>query len=259
MNEQHELTDDLDADDNYPQPYLCESDDSCSLHFDRVAVQSEMRRSKPDELVLGYTRTMMAFLLFNPAPKNIAMIGLGGGSMAKYCYARLSDAHIVVIEINPRVIALRNSFLIPRDDHRFKIVCMDGAEYFHRCGKQFDALLIDGFDHTGQPPELCTQRFYDDCYASLRPNGVMAVNLLDSEDLDINVWRIRKSFKHAVALSSSEDNLNKVAFALKGDIAMTIEQQLGLRQKALETQHKVNLRRSVHTIRRGWLKALAER
>lgn len=249
---------DLDADD-FPQPYLCESDDSRSLHFDRVAVQSEMRTSRPDELVLGYTRTMMAALLFNPAPRDIAMIGLGGGSLAKYCLARLPHAHVVAIEVNPHVIALRHSFKLPRDNEHLQIVCADGAAYLRRRGKSFDWLLIDGFDHTGQPPQLCTQRFYDDCYARLRANGVAVVNLLDDDTLDDNLWRLRQSFDRAVVLSSSEDNLNKVAFAVKGDIATIIENQLSERYQALNAQHPVNLRRSVQTIRRGWAKALAQR
>ena len=41
----------------------------------------------------------------------------------------------------------------------------------------FDVLLVDGFDHAGQPAALCTQRFYDDCFAALRADGVLVVNL----------------------------------------------------------------------------------
>ena len=48
-----------------------------------------MSLDEPDALVTAYTRKMMAFLLFNPAPKRIAMVGLGGGSLAKFCYRNL--------------------------------------------------------------------------------------------------------------------------------------------------------------------------
>jgi len=248
---------DNDDDAAHAQPYLCEDKDSCALHFDYIAVQSEMRRNKPDELVLGYTRTMMGFLLFNPTPQHIAIIGLGGGSHAKYCYSHLPEANIVAIEINPKVIALRHNFMVPMNDHRFEIVCMDGAQYFRGAGKQFDALLVDGFDIRGQPPQLCSQRFYDDVYRRLANNGIAAINLLESDALDENVWRLKRSFNNSVVVSNSEDNLNKIAFAFKGDLATVIEQQLGLRQKALQASHPVNLRRSAQAIRRGWVKALA--
>jgi hypothetical protein len=37
------------------------------------------------------------------------LIGLGGGSLVKYCYRNLPGTRIVVIEIDPEVIALRNA------------------------------------------------------------------------------------------------------------------------------------------------------
>jgi spermidine synthase len=55
------------------------------MHFTSLATQSAMSLSEPDALIAQYTRKMMSFLLFNPDPKHIVMIGLGGGSLAKYC------------------------------------------------------------------------------------------------------------------------------------------------------------------------------
>lgn len=59
-------------------PTVLETPLALSLHFDALATQSIMSRHDPDKLVLGYTRTMMAFLLLQPAPTRISMIGLGG-------------------------------------------------------------------------------------------------------------------------------------------------------------------------------------
>ena len=83
------------------KPYLTERDGILALHFNDLSVQSEMSIDMPDELVIGYTRAMMSFLLFEPSPKRIAMIGLGGGSLAKYCYRYLPRTEITVVEINP--------------------------------------------------------------------------------------------------------------------------------------------------------------
>jgi hypothetical protein len=41
-----------------------------------------MIKNDPEFLALGYTKTMMGFLFFQPNPKSIAMIGLGGGGGA---------------------------------------------------------------------------------------------------------------------------------------------------------------------------------
>ncbi len=64
-------------------PFIYEEDGTLTLYFEMGAVQSRMHVNLPDFLVLGYTRTMMGFLLFNRHPRHIGTIGLGGGSIQK--------------------------------------------------------------------------------------------------------------------------------------------------------------------------------
>ena len=71
--------------------FLREEHGELWLHFEDGNVQSRMLQAEPARLVLEYTRLMMGFLLFAPAPARIAMIGLGGGLLAKYCALRLPD------------------------------------------------------------------------------------------------------------------------------------------------------------------------
>ena len=54
------------------------------LHLGSQAIQSAMRLTRPWDLELAYTRAMMGFLLFNSTPQDVLMIGLGGGSLAKF-------------------------------------------------------------------------------------------------------------------------------------------------------------------------------
>lgn len=204
---------------NKSKPLVSRHDDCLTLSFDELRVQSEMRLDAPDELVLGYTRTMMGFLLFNPRPSHIAMIGLGGGSLAKYCYATLPDTRITVAEIDPDVIALRDRFFIPRDDARLNVRCIDGAEFVRDAINEYDVLIVDGFTEHGQPPGLSTQRFYNACHDCLTTNGVMVANLSDLQlGFEPLVARIRHAFNHAVLVIDAEDSTNKIAFAGKGGV-----------------------------------------
>src|SRR5690349_23575080 len=123
-----------------------DSDGTVWLDFDDGAVQSRMLRADPARLVLEYTRLMMGFLLLRPAPERIAMIGLGGGSLAKYCAATLPDVDFTTVEIAPDIIALRDVFGIPADGPRFRIVCTDGAAYVRQDGPPLDVLIVDAFD-----------------------------------------------------------------------------------------------------------------
>jgi len=120
---------------------------------------------------------MIGFLLFRPAPARIAMIGLGGGSLARYCASKLPDADFTAVEVSAAVIALRDRFGVPPDGPRFRVLCEDGAEFVRRPGPPLDVLLVDGFDREGQPERLSTAAFYDACRDRLTAGGVLVVNL----------------------------------------------------------------------------------
>lgn len=199
------------------EPFVFEGEDSISLHFDLHSIQSVMQKSDPDSLLLGYTRTMMGFLLFKSEPKNIAMIGLGGGSLAKYCAKYLPNAHFTAIEINPKVIALREKFHIPTDSEKFTVLHANGADYMANKLEKVDVLLVDGYDEKGQPAKLCSAGFYDNCYDKLNEGGVMVVNLHGS-DIKFGTYtsRIRASFDEKVAVVDAEEDGNKIVFAYKG-------------------------------------------
>ncbi|AMP16451.1 fused MFS/spermidine synthase [Collimonas pratensis] len=231
------------------RPFIYKNTYSISLLFDSSAIQSEMYLNEPDELLLGYTITMMGFLLFNDAPQKIAMIGLGGGSLVKYCYRHLPQSAIVVAENNPEVIALRKHFQIPQDDHRLQIVCMDGCQLVREADNEYDVLLVDGFDRSGQPPQLCSQAFYDDCYQALAQGGMMVVNLLgSSSDTDLYLDRIQHSFGGAAIAVDARESGNRIVFACKGERLDTAEQNLLKKLKNLSPHQALMLRLTAQNI-----------
>lgn len=197
-------------------PYVSEELDARSLHFSMSQTQSRMQLRRPDVLDLEYTCTMMGFLMWRPQPRRLAMIGLGGGSLAKFCYRHLTRADMIAIEINPQVVALRDVFQVPPDGARFRVVCDDGADFVARTTERFDALLVDGFDAQGMPARLGAPRFYDDCVDVLQPGGVLVANLHAGDPLvDVYIERIRQSSGSAVVRVDDSDAGNTVVFALK--------------------------------------------
>ncbi len=186
-----------------------------SLQFTSTEAQSRMWTFRPQALLIGYTRSMMGFIRFVPVPERICMIGLGGGSLAKYCFRHLPRALIDVVEINPQVIALRRTFRVPADDQRFRVHLDDGAAFIRRHRGRYDVLLVDGYDETGIPAPLASQRFYNDCYAALVEGGVLVVNLF-CRDADRHLQRIRKRFGGAVISLQEPGMSNQVVFAWVG-------------------------------------------
>ncbi|KQV30542.1 fused MFS/spermidine synthase [Massilia sp. Root335] len=148
-----------------------------TLEFAPGDIQSEMLLARPDALALAYQRAMMGFVLFRPRPRHIVMVGLGGGSLAKFCHRHFPGARITVIELRADVIALRDAFHVPPDSDRFTVVHADACDWLAAHPATADVLLADGFDARGLPPCLANAPFYTDCRRALRPGGVLVANV----------------------------------------------------------------------------------
>jgi spermidine synthase len=209
-----------------------------TLHFGSNYIQSQMRVNEPDFLALAYTRTMMSFESFLAHPREIALIGLGGGSIAKWCHRHHPQAKLTVVEINPHVIAVRDAFRIPPDSERLRILCADGAAFLADPPLRYDLLLIDCFTSNSAPPALSSQVFFDNCRAALTPNGLMVANLCFQRHRAV-LSRIRKSFRGQVLLSTDRDG-NTVTFACKGKLLWPQgenQESFGSRLKAFEQKY----------------------
>jgi len=187
------------------------------LHLGGDMTQSAMKIDAPHELVLLYTQCMMGFLLFNPRPAQVAMIGLGGGSLAKFIYHNLPQTRAIAIENNQQVIdAAKNFFALPANDDRFQVVLADGAQFIEDETLSLDILMVDGFDDGQQIAALCSQSFYDRAYGALGSEGILVVNLL-SRDKRLNTYlqRISESFQGRILAMLSEPQGNLIVFAFK--------------------------------------------
>ena len=227
-------------DGHYDKPFLIEHDDLLTLYFSLGLVQSTMRLSQPDVLDLTYTRKMMAFLAFYPRPKAILLLGLGGGSLAKFCYRHLPRTDITAVEINPHVVAFRQAFRIPDDDARFRILCDDAALFMTTHTARTDVILVDAFDGLGIAPELANPEFYAQAHDRLSANGILVMNLAgDKAGYGDPLAQLAHVFDDRVLSLKVRDGGNQIAFAFKNPVfpprwdtvhntARDLEKRLGL-------------------------------
>ena len=198
-------------------PLVTTRGDRRTLEFAPGDVQSEMRLSQPWALVLAYTRAMMCFALFVPRPSHIVMVGLGGGSLAKFCYRCFPHTRITVIELRADVIALRGQFCVPPDDARFKVVHADAVAYLAATPATADVLVLDGFDAGGLPAALGSTTFYADCRRALRPGGVLVTNIFNYDPAwQAMLARLDTVFKGQLCWFDGIAGNNHVVFALNG-------------------------------------------
>ena len=188
-----------------------------TLRLGSCAIQSAMRVSRPWELELAYTRAMMGFLMLTPAPQDVLMVGLGGGSLAKFIRKHLPQTRITAVEIDPRVIAAaRAHFELPPDDETLAVVEADGALFVKQQAESADVILLDGFDAGNQVEALATQKFYTACRRALKPGGVLVVNLWgrDTEFAEYFA-RLSRAFDGEVGWIAVQHKVNIIVMAFK--------------------------------------------
>jgi spermidine synthase len=239
--------------DSEEHPYIIDDGATKSLQFDDRCVQSSMRIDDPNALMFGYCRAMMGFLLFQPVPLHILIVGLGGGSLSKYCSHQLPGCTVTTVEISAAVIALRDEFAIPPDNERFRIVQADAALYMRNQNASFDAILLDGFEAYGLPDSLSNQAFYDQCFEALRPGGVLTANLWDG-DVGACFARLRRSFDQRLLKTKSETGDNRIAIGLK-QVVLPAWRDLQLRARHWQRETTLNFTGLLDQLRRNACKS----
>lgn len=238
------------------RPFILETPSERHLHFAHDSVQSTMSVEEPDALICAYTRKMMAFLLFNPDPRHIVMIGLGGGSLPKFCYRYLRQTQITVVEINADVIALREEFRVPADDERFRVIHGDGAQYVATLARPVDVLLIDAFDAVGIAPTLAAAAFYTQAAMCLTSNGVLVMNLSGEYDrCAVHIRRIRAAFGNNMVLVPVTASDNVLLFAFKTQGALSNTAELEPHAQRLQSRFPLEFPRYLRRICQGQLAA----
>lgn len=222
--------------------HISEEDGIRYLHLGSDTIQSGMRLADPTELVLSYTRSMLAFLLFMPQPPaRLVNIGLGGGSLAKWIHRHLRATQQVVIELDPRVIAYaRHYFHLPPDDRRLKVIEGDGAAWIGAHPACCDTILVDGYDGRAQASELSDDAFYAAAAAALDPGGILVVNLWGNDRrFDANLQRIQRHFDGRVCCVPAAQRGNVAVLAFRDQPLGTRWQELRARADALQAVHGI--------------------
>jgi len=234
------------------RPYIFETAFEKRMHFTNDATQSAMLLADPDALIAQYTRKMMAFLLFNPHPRHIVMIGLGGGSLAKFCYRHLPRAKITIVEIDAQVIAMRDEFRIPRDDERFRIVHDDGAHYLENCDDAMDVLLVDAFDADGIALSLAKSAFYARAARQLSDDGMLVMNFWGRcERFTDNLTQARAAFGDSLLLVPVSGDANVLLFAFKQAPPTAISTELEALARRLQMRLLLDFPRYLRRICQG--------
>lgn len=164
-----------------------ESETLRTLHFNSEPTQSAMSLNKPDELKLDYAKAMMSWLLFKEiGDDDILLMGLGGGSIAKYLLQNFPQCRVEAVEYRAAVAEIAHDyFALPRDN-QLNVVIDCGAHYaLERCELQtelYSVIILDAFDATGMAESLCNPEFFAACKKMLKKDGILVVDLWNTTE-----------------------------------------------------------------------------
>lgn len=201
--------------------------------------QSCMYKNNPDKLVFNYTKLTFASLLVTDNPKNVLIIGLGGGTLSNVIHALYPAAKIHNVEIDPAVLKVaRNYFNFIENDAVTSSV-QDGRIFIKRAAikkQKYDWIILDAFNGDYIPEHLLTKEFFEEVKSVLADGGVIAANTFSSSKL----YEHESATYHAVFGDfinvSRANRSNRIILA--GVNSMPTEAQINQRIKALNPRLK---------------------
>lgn len=229
-----------------PSAHVSEHGNIRSLHLGTATIQSSMNMDCPSELVLSYSRTMMAWLLFcRQLPEHVLHIGLGGGSFVRWLDEYCPNMRQTAVEINPQVIAIaRMAFELPFEDEQFEIILADGAEYIKTVLSGTDLILVDGFDGEQIIDDLVSESFFQDCRQALSSEGIFVTNWWRADRRYPQfVQRLKKVFEQRVLEIPAQTHGNVAVLAFQAAPNTLSFNQLKKRAAKLSAQYHLDFQR----------------
>lgn len=220
---------------------IAQNNDTRSLYFGNDAKQSSMDVLQPSRLVLSYTRAMMASLLFQPQPQRILIIGLGGGSIAKFLLQHYPDCSIDIVEIRADVVKIAHAYFNLPDDERIQIFIDDASRFFRNQNGQhqhYELILIDAFNHDGVSESVKSFEFFEYCRERLDDDGVIATNLWNNKN--DHTHEINQTMEHIFCNNLLNlpvaDRANIIAFTAKSQNTLQLSSANSTARKLEQSQ-----------------------
>ena len=249
--------------DDYGPIEVIESHGVRSLHFGSSARQSAMDLSAPDQIELAYLKSMLVPLLFVRRPRRILLLGLGGGTLARFFLRHYPGVQIVVVELRAAVVEIAKDYFNLQVEPPLELYVMDAHHYLEQNHLQmsaaFDLILVDVFDAEGPSEILDAPDFFIRLSKMMAPRGAVAVNLWSGEGA---AWRdvqamMDAHFRGQLVALSVPGRGNRICMALGeaygklnlkslGEEARILERRLGIEFTRLFDRLEFPLHRCPH-------------
>ncbi len=166
-------------DSPYQQVRVRDDDLFRYLVLDRT-FHAVMWKSEPVTLFLPYSQLMVASLAWVEEPRRGLILGHGGGSLAKWFARQWPDLELDVVEFDPVVVRMAESYFAYRAPPNHHVHIKDARVFLNQTDRRYDLIWVDAFARHMIPFHLTTEEFFAELREHLTPGGVLAVNLASS-------------------------------------------------------------------------------
>lgn len=108
-------------------------------------------------------------------PKEVLILGHGGGTFTHFFNDYFPDLEITGVELDPAVTEVAQLYL-GLAEAEVTLYNGDARLFLLNHEKQYDLILIDTYKGTSIPAHLATQEFFEEVESHLSPGGLIAVN-----------------------------------------------------------------------------------
>jgi spermidine synthase len=173
----------------------------------RRLLQSTYDLDQPNSLDHVVFQTMIGALLIQPAIGRVCMIGVGGGQLSNYLFARWPGLELDAVDICPAVVELARAYFGVPDDPRYRLHVGDGRVFLEQAPLAgYDLVILDAYRGHSVPRHLRTQEFFSVCAERLSPGGVMVANMhRRSTRYPTDRATVASVFRHTYRFSSDDD------------------------------------------------------
>lgn len=116
--------------------------------------------------------------LSRPQGKSWLILGLAGGTLAKYISAKNHPHEIIGVEIDPIMVEIGKKYFGLNQLSELKIVTSDASAYLKKTPGQFDCILVDMYFGDIPPDFIYSIGFVNQLIAHTKPGGTVVFNHL---------------------------------------------------------------------------------
>lgn len=245
--------------DQYGLIEVIETRNERSLHFGTPAKQSSYLRNNPGYLHLSYTRAMLSSLIFQPRPKKILLVGLGGGSLVKFLLNHLPECEIDVVELRRAVYQTAQDYFQLHDNLRLSVHIDDIRHHLQQISdshqNHYDLVLVDAFVANGISESVIDDPFFNAVYRVLRAKGIFSMNLWHNDLTSSSemVAEIDATFGNRSLKVPLDDKENIIMLIRKGLQLLPFERDLLQRAKDLQKPTEIEYPKFLRAMRENSL------